>query len=487
MSDELASFDPATKAITEEAMNTAVANSTYFMAKNGTSVLSDETKYPTEALETVAAGLYSTIGLLLKVFATYSTDEQLQRMGPTLASLSKTLHQKVRFVGGSSLKGGADGDLDPLWDEAFGRGAQSGGNGSTSTALVPMAPAAPGALVPMAPAAPAAPNAVDPAAIVAQAQAALLLAQAGLVEAHIKERQAASKLTTDRAELASKILKQADPLTPLAREARTVVSTMVVEGALVGLLYLGGKGLAGLGLASAVVLIQVYSAVSSFQASKVLSGVGSAVGAGIFSVGTGIGGAVLNTISGILGMGSVTETIQLPSELSPSDEPSVLVEGRGFTPGVKLPPPPPDFPEIKALVEIQNLVDRIDFFTNRLLAAFFGESGGKDTSAYICIASVTFLLLYYFIGHLIDIVDEVRTRRKVDVANAVEMRTQVPAPAAPGFRALLGMAAPAPTAAPASALSLMGGKKRRTFRNNKRRTTRQKKATKVLGAPVFIY
>jgi len=38
-----------------------------------------------------------------------------------------------------------------------------------------------------------------------------------------------------------------------------------------------------------------------------------------------------------------------------------------------------------------------------------------------------------------------------------------------------------------SVLSVDGGRKRRTFRNNKRRATRHRKATKVLGAPVFIY
>jgi hypothetical protein len=38
-----------------------------------------------------------------------------------------------------------------------------------------------------------------------------------------------------------------------------------------------------------------------------------------------------------------------------------------------------------------------------------------------------------------------------------------------------------------SVLSVDGGRKRRTFRKNKRRATRHRKATKVMGAPVFIY
>jgi hypothetical protein len=473
--------------------------------------LSDVEKYPTDKLGVVAGKLVGTVERLTGIFLNHATDEQLVRMGPALASLLKELERRVSGplpTGGSMMGGAKSFSAESIWKRALGK-SQSGGVVDPPAppaaaaapapealvpveALAPAAPAAPaaaapmGALVPVAaaPAAPAGVLALAPATVVEQAQAALLGAQAGLVNAHVRQMQASVELDERRTRLALQIFDQAQPMSYAARQVNAVTYAVVVEGALVGLLYIGGRGLGGLGMIVALVVIQVYSAVSHLQVSKVLSGLGSALGAGVLSIGTGLGGAVANTITEMIGMGSLTDTIALPDIGSATGAPegaNVLVPGRGFTPGVPMPALPADYAEMRALSNIQDLVGRIDFFITRLFQLIFGETTTREMNPiYFCIASVVFIMLYHFIGHLIDIVDEVRLRRKVEIVNSLTSTGKFP-PSGPsgGPGSILGLMSGS-NAAGRGAGRARGAKKRRTLRKGKRQSTRQRATKEVV-------
>jgi hypothetical protein len=508
MTDELA-LPPITKVGELDLAPAAATIARFASFKEGAlSKLSDDD------LSIVAGRLYAVVKVLVNLFARHASIEQVERLGPIVASLLKTLESKMKeSADGKMLTGGGESDISDMWTQAFQK-AQSGGNPpgtelavrTGAPAAAPAAPAAPGAMalapaaVPGALAAPGAPMyfGFPPDAALNYSQAQLTMANVAVVNEVVLQQQQQTKLGERHArylekkyDLAEKIIDQADPLSPFWKKAQAITGAVAVEGMLVGVLYFAGKGAAGIGLIGAVAGIQIYSTVSSLDASKVLSGLGAAIGGAVLSVGTGIGGGVANAISSAIGMGPVTGDVNPPTIASATGQPknSVLVEGRGFTPGVAMPEPddPMSRPEFQALMKIQELAGRIDFVFTELFRIFFGDDSGKIQAFGLCIASVAFLLLYYVIGHLVDVWDTKRVNAKNAQANAI---VAVPFPAPPGQSQ--GQSQGQIQGAIGNVVNALvprrGGKKRRTLRKNNPRATRhKKKATKVLGTPVFVY
>jgi hypothetical protein len=497
MTDELA-LPPITKVGELDLAPAAATIARFASFKEGAlSKLSDDD------LSILAGKLYGVVRVLVNLFARHASIEQIERLGPIVASLLKTLESKMKESSdGKMLTGGGESDISDLWTQAFQK-AQSGGNPpgnelAVRTGPPAPAPAAPGAMVAAPDNAAAAPVYVGfPAADVLNInQAEWARANAAVTWQTAAQQQERTKISVRRAQfrekkydVAEKVLDDADPLPAFWKRTQAITGAVAVEGMLVGVLYFAGKGAAGIGLLGAVAGIQIYSAVSSLDASKVLSGLGAAIGGAVLSVGTGIGGGVANAISSAIGMGRVTGDVNPPTIASATGQPknSVLVEGRGFTPGVAMPEEEDVMsrPEFQALMKIQELAGRVDFVFTELFRIFFGDDSGKIQAFGLCVASVAFLLLYYVIGHLIEVWDTKRVNAKIAQANAIAGDDDE-APAPPGqpqgqIQGVMGNVVNA-------LVPRRGGKKRRTLRKNNPRATRhKKKATKVLGTPVFVY
>ena len=469
-------------------------------------------------LQIVAGKLYGMVRVLVNLFARHANIDQIQRMGPSIATLLKTLDSKMKEpVDGKMLMGGGESDISDMWTQAFQK-AQSGGNPpGTDLALRTGAPAAapaPGALAaPIAPGAmslapAAAPGALatpgapaSPEAMLAAAQAMVYAAQAQQVQLENRRVEGELQVQEMGVELAKSFFDQAKPMSEDIIHKQAVVYSVVVEGALVALLFLAGKGVAGLGLIGAVAGIQLYSAVSHFSASRFLQGLGTAVGGAVLSVGTGIGGGIANALSSAIGLGPVTGAVEAPTIVSATGQPedSVLVEGRGFTPGVAMSRPMGEMslPEMRTLMQIQDLSTRVDRFIGALFTMFFGEFGWiKASLGTGCVASVAFLMIYYCVVHLLGVMDDAKIAKRrmqgLDMIRGTMKSQQQSTP--PSFLpsplySLFGYSQPeGQQMMPGAPGRRQGGKKRRTFRKTNARATRhKKKATKVLGTPVLIY
>jgi hypothetical protein len=451
--------------------------------------LSDPTTYPTETLNTASEKLRTTLNLLVVLFARVATDAQVQRMGPVIASMLKTIDAKEKESG--MLTGGGSGSetSESTWEKAF--GASTGGT-KRGGALWPFSPA-PSALAAPAPA-PAPAPAISNLSPVEAAQIGNLEAQTEVLTAFAQRAQLDLETRKAQVALYKKVYEGAVPMTTLERGIWAGSYAVASEVVLVALLWAGSKGVAGLGMLVLVLLVQMYTSVSQLQTSKILSGLGGLVGTGALSIVSGLSGAVANVVSTTLGMGSVTDTIELPtidSATGPGaadvmgSTGSVLTPGRGFTPAVRIPPLPSRRPwpivvETKALVgemneNLEYLLEDIVPSLTSILPEWVVQAG---------FATLIFAACFIVWNNYLTVQDEKRVRTRVALGNEVlgnQPQPQLPAP--PPMSGLFGL--PQSSAATTGQIvPRSGGKKRRTFRKTNARATRQKK---ILGGPGFIY
>lgn len=435
--------------------------------------ISDKKKFSDDHLIIFAGKLRSTIKVLTNVFlhSGVTSDAQVQRLLPSLAEALKVVDSKIGGTGDTlkealEIKGGPTIEL------------LTGGNGDAVNAALQQ---------------------------VALAQQGLALqaqqANVDMAKLQVEAFKPMVEVQAKRASLVKQILDRVKPADATALKIEAMVYAALVEGLMLGLLYFVGKGAGGAVLIASLVVIQMVTSVSQIQISKVLSGLGGAVGAGAFSIITGLGGAVGNAISNLFGLGNVVaDTPFVPVEAQPVGEGMVIEPGRGFTPAVKI-PMPQDFPDQGVLDNIEQWVGRIDFFMGRLMGIVFGDVNPVMKNIVLfCAASVIFYVLFYLIRYLLEVLDELRIRRAVNLANSIQFQQQAAPPALAGAvggiipqnaqifqqAAQLPMlgnqpaAATAP-AAPVGLLANQGGKKRRSYRN------RKNKKPKTARNPTFFY
>jgi hypothetical protein len=255
-----------------------------------------------------------------------------------------------------------------------------------------------------------------------------------------------------------------------------VLYSVVIEGGLIATVHYAGKGVAGLGLMLTIVLIEFYTAWTSFSVRDSMTKVGGALGAGTFALAAGTIGGLTNGVTNLFGLGDVIKTEQKEEPVGP-----VPIEQRT---------------ELKYLEKTKMWAERIDFFLEQMGKSLFGETDPDVAQTFkICFVGIVFFVLFYFVRHLLDVVEEARIKRKVDLANNLQFNQQVNAASLPPMLAMAAgpTAAAAPAAAPLfpnvplppmlTAATPMpqiadttqtgtGTKKRRTFRNRKSKKTK---------------
>jgi hypothetical protein len=307
--------------------------------------------------------------------------------------------------------------------------------------------------------------------------------QTEMLQLHLTNVAASTRTQVTRAELAKRILQQADPTAPWVMTLNAVLYSVVIEGGLVATVHYAGKGVGGLGLLLTIVVIEFYTAWTSFSVKDSMSKMGGAIGAGTFAVAAGTLGGLTNGVTNLFGYGDVIKAEEKEEVIGP-----VPIEQRT---------------ELKYLEKTKLWAERIDFFLSEMGKTLFGETDPEVAQAFkLCFVGIVFFVLFYFVRHLLDVIEEARIKRKVDLANNTQFNQQVNAGTLPP---MLSMAAnPVPmAAAPAllttttllpntpmapmapmlgntPALPMLGDttqagtgkKKRRTFRNRKAKKTK---------------
>ena len=435
-------------------------------------------KLSDDELATYAGKLLAFIKVLVRAIFLYSTDEQFVRLFTPTARLLRALHRELTTPIEGQMGGAAGGADFETWSEDFlPKGGMRGGVGEESNAAAQ--PQVTAQTLQLA-------QALQSGQLALESQKQQLdvqKLQAEMLQLHLTNVAASTRTQVTRADLAKRILQQADPTAPWVMTLNAVLYSVVIEGGLVATVHYAGKGVGGLGLMLTIVVIEVYTAWTSFSVKDSMSKMGGAIGAGTFALAAGTIGGLTNGVTNLFGYGDVIK----------SDEKEEVIG----------PVPIGQRTELKYLEKTKLWAERIDFFLGEMGKTLFGETDPEVAQAFkLCFVGIVFFVLFYFVRHLLDVMEEARIKRKVDLANNTQFNQQVNAGTLPPMLAMAANPAPmaaapallttttllpntpmaplAPMLGNAPAMPMLGDttqsgtgkKKRRTFRNRKAKKTK---------------